>query len=155
MDLWEDNKTLWMACWLDPRHSSMKFIDDSGVRVEMIEKCKEEARLNIGLGDVYQGLDLLDQVLYSNVAEPDAVEEYCRKTENDPALDVLKWWAGTSSSLSPLIPLVKRYLCVPASSAPSERVFSQCNLVLTANRAALTKENARMLCLASLYDDLE
>jgi len=35
-------------------------------------------------------------------------------------------------------PLFERILCVPASSAPVERVFSQSSLVMRPNRARMT-----------------
>ena len=41
--------------------------------------------------------------------------------------------------------LARRVLCVPATSASSERMFSHAGLTVTKNRARLLPENAEML----------
>ena len=44
----------------------------------------------------------------------------------------LQWWKMNSSRYNLLVPLVERYLSVPATSTPSERIFSRAGLI--ANR---------------------
>lgn len=41
--------------------------------------------------------------------------------------------------------LARRVLCIPATSAPSERVFSAAGLTITNRRASLNAENAAAL----------
>lgn len=41
--------------------------------------------------------------------------------------------------------LARRILCIPATSAPSERVFSQAGLTITKLRASLSADNASKL----------
>ncbi|CAM9536298.1 unnamed protein product, partial [Hapterophycus canaliculatus] len=49
----------------------------------------------------------------------------------------LAWWAQHSVTLPLLQELASRVLCVPASSASSERLFSKAGLTLTAKRIRL------------------
>ena len=45
---------------------------------------------------------------------------YEKKEYNDP----LKWWKDRQTKLPVLAKLAQMYLCIPATSAPSERIFS-------------------------------
>jgi hypothetical protein len=57
----------------------------------------------------------------------------------------LEWWLQHEERYPTLAHLARRFLCIPATSAPSERVFSQ---------AGLTIANARARMLPDLADDL-
>ncbi|CAN0264671.1 unnamed protein product, partial [Laminaria digitata] len=50
----------------------------------------------------------------------------------------LAWWDERRGSFPLLQDLASRILCVPASSASSERLFSKAGLTLTAKRTRLT-----------------
>ena len=61
---------------------------------------------------------------------------------NDP----LKYWAGIEHQSPELSQLAKEYLSIPATSAPSERVWSRAARVIRAKRARLDPEiTARMM----------
>ena len=59
--------------------------------------------------------------------------------------DALVWWKMNSKRFPILARLAKRYLCVPATSVPAERIFSAAGLVISNKRSSLTPENADML----------
>lgn len=54
--------------------------------------------------------------------------------------DPLDWWRINSSRFPRLAPLARRYLCIPATSVPSERVFSFAGIVVDKRRCALSWE---------------
>jgi zinc finger BED domain-containing protein 1 (E3 SUMO-protein ligase ZBED1) len=54
----------------------------------------------------------------------------------------LHWWARNESILPHMSILAKQYLCIPATSAPSERVFSAAGLTIAKSRASLHPDNA-------------
>ena len=54
----------------------------------------------------------------------------------------LQWWKRNAADLPHLSELAKRYLCIPATSAPSERVFSAAGLTIAKTRASLHPDNA-------------
>ena len=60
--------------------------------------------------------------------------------------DLLKFW-DTHHQLSNLIFFAYQYLHIPASSAPSERVFYRASLIVSILRSSLTEENAKLLTL--------
>ena len=42
--------------------------------------------------------------------------------------DVMEWWSDNEEKFPNIAKLARKYLAIPASSAPSERVFSQMKL---------------------------
>lgn len=61
-------------------------------------------------------------------------------------------WGSGSGQYSVLYPLFERVLCVPASSAPVERVFSQSGLLMRPNRAHMTDKLLDELVFAKCND---
>jgi hypothetical protein len=57
----------------------------------------------------------------------------------------LAWWKKRQHQLPLLSILAKRTLCIPATSAPSERVFSQAGLTISNLRCSLSAEHASNL----------
>ncbi|XP_041821745.1 E3 SUMO-protein ligase ZBED1-like [Chelmon rostratus] len=66
-------------------------------------------------------------------------------SENDP----LDWWKEHGKLYPRVSKLAKKYLCIPATSSPSERVFSTGGNVVTCHRASLKPEHVdRLVFLA-------
>jgi hypothetical protein len=60
--------------------------------------------------------------------------------------DALKYWAVNESQSSELAQLAKEFLTIPATSAPSERIWSRAARVIRAKRSRLNPEvTARMM----------
>jgi hypothetical protein len=57
-----------------------------------------------------------------------------------PAHDPLLWWRNNQARFPHIAPLARKYLCIPCSSAPSERVFSHLNIILKKNSARMLPE---------------
>ncbi|XDV39812.1 hypothetical protein PO909_008999 [Leuciscus waleckii] len=58
----------------------------------------------------------------------------------EPDTDPLEWWKLHQPNFPRLSLLAKKYLSIPATSAPSERVFSVGGGIVTCNRACLKPE---------------
>ena len=67
--------------------------------------------------------------------------------------DPLFWWKNREKNFPTLSKIAKKILCIPGTSAPSERVFSVAGLTITKLRAKLDCENAS--CLIFLRDNWE
>jgi len=59
--------------------------------------------------------------------------------------EILKWWNKNRDELPLLAELAREYLCIPASSAPSERLFSHAGNIVTDTRQSLDSENVSKL----------
>ena len=64
------------------------------------------------------------------------------KHESAGYTNPLTWWKRNEEDFPHLSALAKRYLCIPATSAPSERVFSAAGLTIAKTRASLHPDNA-------------
>jgi hypothetical protein len=148
---WDKNKALWMATWLDPRYSNFDFVDDSAARGTLRERCHLEAEPHIP-NHTTEGDNVLDRELNFGDEGTEEIRAYEERQEpRIPSFDLLNYWRCKSNIWPGLTSLALLYHLIPASSAPSERSFSQCNLVLTAHRNRLTEEHARMLCLIAVH----
>lgn len=63
------------------------------------------------------------------------------KSEADP----LQWWSLHAEELPHLATIAQKFLCIPATSVPSERVFSASGHILSPHRAKLKPEKVNML----------
>lgn len=57
----------------------------------------------------------------------------------------LQWWKENETKFPALAVVAKSYLAAPATSTPSERLFSAAGTILSKKRASLTKEHVDML----------
>lgn len=73
------------------------------------------------------------------------LQSVCIESDADP----LKWWKEHEVAFPALSNLAKKYLSVPATSSPSERVFSCSGNIVTCHRASLKPDNVdRLIFLA-------
>jgi hypothetical protein len=62
-------------------------------------------------------------------------------------MDPLLWWKSNSTQFPIIAKIARKFLCIPATSAPSERVFSVAGLVISKLRSHLTPENASCIIM--------
>ncbi|XP_065891712.1 E3 SUMO-protein ligase ZBED1-like [Dysidea avara] len=63
------------------------------------------------------------------------VEEYLKTSTIDPEVNPLKWWKIHATDFPVISKLARKYLCVCASSSPSERVFSLSGHIVSKKKA--------------------
>ena len=152
------------ASFLHPRTKNLTFVDDDKrqnihdqIKVEM-RKLNSEAtdtsdeppqkRQNSN-HDVMEWLDdiLEPQNTCSVVVQSDKVEFEMIQYLNEPCCktDVLDWWRQKEQFFPLLSQLARKYLCVPASSVPAERIFSTAGYLINNKRACLRAEHVDML----------
>ncbi|XP_048037844.1 E3 SUMO-protein ligase ZBED1-like [Megalobrama amblycephala] len=62
---------------------------------------------------------------------------YLQSVNVDSEANPLQWWKDHEEMFPNLKNVAKKYLCVPATSSPSERVFSTSGNIVTCHRASL------------------
>ena len=93
---------------------------------------------------------LQDVIAVDDVIQPtpeDIVNKEYQRYLAEPVSqeDPLNWWKRRESVYPTMAKLAKKYLQIPASSIPSERVFSLAGTIVSKKRASLSPENVDML----------
>ena len=77
------------------------------------------------------------------------IDSYLKRTVLDPNINVLDWWKQNKSEYPLLASLARGVYCHPASSASSERAFSQAGLTLTTKRQRMSTSTLEKLCFVN------
>ena len=73
------------------------------------------------------------------------LQYYAKMPNLQRSCDPLIWWQAQSHALPEMTKLARRYLCIPATSVPSERVFSKTGEIISKRRASIKPKNVDML----------
>ncbi len=80
------------------------------------------------------------------LASYDLIQQMKMKDKDGKYNDPLKFWIENASQFPELSQLASEFLSIPATSAPSERIWPRAARVITAKRAQLSpKVNSRMI----------
>ena len=152
------------ACFLDPRFKSLSFLPEVERRyiTSLVEEETGELR-QAACEDVAEStsteseglFSLLEDLMDSPSLASDNPQEAAKKeiqqyltldaSSADNPIDPVKWWKTYCMQLPFLSSLAWKYLCIPATSVPSERAFSVSGNIITSKRSCLHPENAEML----------
>ena len=82
----------------------------------------------------------LEQVIRYEISQYNAM-----KIEDPKNLEVLDWWKAQQRNFPHLFKVFQRYMHIPATSVPSERMFSLAGNIITEKRTCLLPWNVNML----------
>jgi len=85
------------------------------------------------------------------VDDHDEVNRYLALVAISPLANPLEWWAANERLFPRLARLARKYLCVPATTVPSERAFSSASNVDTRHRHAMDPETLEKCVLIHHY----
>ena len=132
---------------VEPRMPTLPSLNVQPEKDEMVEPPKKKARsvlADLFDGDVYIVQETPDVKSSLEQAE-DEVIAYKKKQSvsfNDNSLD---WWRANEIFFPLLGNLAKKYLSVPGTSVPSERVFSTAGDIVSGQRACLKAKHVDRL----------
>ncbi len=110
--------------------------------VPPLKKARDSCALADLLGNTYT------PVAVSRTADDKASDEMMRYKEVKPlplSTNPLHWWREHEEEFPLLSCQAKRYLCIPGTSVPAERIFSTAGDIVTAQRSALKPEHVDQL----------
>ena len=64
--------------------------------------------------------------------------------------NVMEWWSDNEEKFPNIAKLARKYLAIPASSAPSERVFSQMKIIVERKRWRMDPERLESVLFFAL-----
>ncbi|CAB4400201.1 unnamed protein product [Rhizophagus irregularis] len=138
-----------IATLLDPRCKSLNFANESqkNQTKALFREIYNEKRQELSTIQQQQSLspdntiNSLLQNIFANRhrrERQDEIDEYMMIEEIDVSTCPFKWWASQESQFPILSQLAKKYLAIPATSAASERLFSDAGNVMTVKRTNLS-----------------
>lgn len=164
-EYWEVPKLVGMiAAILDPRLKNLKFVNDNIIKSQTIEKLCELyndeklANESDSLGftsnpNIWQNKTVASSsnsiisALFDDDDDDDTVDNTINEVDAYLSLqiskqkcDPLEWWKDNSKRFPLLSRIARKYLSIPATSVPSERLFSDAGLHITARRNCLNPE---------------
>ncbi|XP_035986530.1 zinc finger BED domain-containing protein 1-like [Fundulus heteroclitus] len=150
----------WLKSWMSV--SSIQGLQKYQVQFQQVQKMPLENihRLEKSSGNRWgasRNSALLQETAPSHLTEKEKVEselERCFKSPDaDSECNQLLWWKENEHQFPRLSLLVKKYLCIPATSSPSERIFSSGGNVVTCTRTTLKphKVNQLVFLASELY----
>ncbi|XP_060855262.1 E3 SUMO-protein ligase ZBED1-like [Metopolophium dirhodum] len=80
------------------------------------------------------------------------LKEYMERPNTNNDMDSLIFWNINNDSLGTIPTCAKKILCVPATSVPSERIFSKAGIVVSDRRSRLKAKNLNMLIFINQND---
>ncbi|XP_015241853.1 PREDICTED: zinc finger BED domain-containing protein 1-like [Cyprinodon variegatus] len=119
--------------------------EDCGAAVGTLKKPKLSA-----LEELFADEDMAVEMRQENSSSyPDKIQEEIQRYRGLPStptsVNAVTWWWNVRDTMPMLSNLATRYLCVQASSTPSERTFSTAGDTISQERACLSPEKADML----------
>lgn len=98
--------------------------------------------------------ELLGQMYSTPISKRKSIREkaeeevkfYLQEASPELNSNVLHWWKVNQHRFTAVAAVAKKMLCIPATSTPSERLFSTAGDIINAKRASLDPDNASMLC---------
>ena len=72
-------------------------------------------------------------------------DRYLKQKQVPRSANALEWWQAHCQEFRKLSVLSKKYLCIPATSVPSERLFSKAGELVSARRSRLKPNHINMM----------
>lgn len=167
-EYWNVPKLVGMiAAILDPRLKNLKFISDNAIKTQTITKLRDlytdekladesdplnptrnsqntTSTTSLSSNSIIAALLGDDDDNNNNVDDVNEVDAYL-SLQVSKECDPLNWWKDNSKRFSLLSRIARKYLSIPATSVPSERLFSDAGLHITARRNCLKPELVEQL----------
>ncbi|XP_071640916.1 E3 SUMO-protein ligase ZBED1-like [Temnothorax longispinosus] len=131
-----------MATLLDPRHKKLIAEPSESVRSFIHTEVQRRTNLNHrhlatpNGNEQRQGSTVMDFLLgMDENHEGDDFAKYVAETQIDHNLDLCAWWKAHEVCFPAVAKIARQLLCIPASSATAERVFSTAGNIVSAKRS--------------------
>lgn len=159
-------KSLVLSALLDPRFRSLKFLSDEDqaeAKISILQLCTtvvaDRSEAPVVVADEPSAKRRICSSKLASLMEDDEVEvadsasslaeeelqRYLTGKASPIDMDPLVWWTGLAEEFPTLAVLARHYLCLPATSVPSERVFSCAGTTMNKLRATLCPGNVDAL----------
>lgn len=148
-----------LASALDPRHRGMTMYSEEtkeGIK-GLVRQLLPPQPIDVDMADDIpapnNSLDFLitgeERQQPTQQRDVDELEEYFRSEPASSTTNPIEWWSDHKRHYPRLSNVARRFLTVPATSVPSERVFSTAGRIANKKRTCLLADNLNMLIFIS------
>ena len=154
-ELWSvPTDTALIATFLDPRfkHFNWATNGERDKACRLVKTLYDDLKVNLRIpddaevrnsddnddGDFFR--DLEGNYTNTNTEEEDEVSRYAKLRDIRVKDDPLAWWLNNRDNFPILTHLARKYLSIPATSVPSERLFSDAGNHISAKRTRLAPD---------------
>lgn len=161
------------ACLLDPRYRG-KYIDTEETKDTLVEEMlgvseggagalalgEEEAQAmpppakKRTLGDMLMSRATTPTPIPKRARADTELTHYLQEEPLDSNGDPLAWWRDNEARFPLLSKVARKYMCICATSTPSERVFSAAGNIVTTLRSSLKPHKVNMLVFLARNKDM-
>jgi hypothetical protein len=107
-------------------------------------------------GSLYSSIFGKKSAIQKSVSELDHYLDPILTPIADDNVNPFEWWASRKTQFPNVAKLARKYLSIPASSAPSERLFSDAGNLITSERTRLDpKLVEKMMFIRKNYDSIQ
>ncbi|KAK6167191.1 hypothetical protein SNE40_021284 [Patella caerulea] len=121
---------------------------DSNIETDTSFTLPPQPAKKLRLGNLFKRRDSLhdtDISLTDAEVIDNELKRYLALPNTDYESNPLEWWKENYSFFPKLSPLVRKYLCIPATSCPSERLFSTSGNIVSCKRTCLNPDKVNQL----------
>lgn len=138
------------ACLLDPRHKNLNHETSDNVKQHIRQTVKYliqsyEETSEKDQDQITKNTTAMDILLGESDISYNEFEQYITEIQINHNLDPCIWWKEHETIYPTIAKVAKNILCIPASSASSERVFSTAGNIATSKRNRLKAKNVSTL----------
>src|SRR5436305_5334253 len=132
-----------LAALLDPRFKRLEFASESLRNItheqlkNVYQNIKSLTEENQAESRPTSSNSLLARMFQNNYICEDEVANYLALPKVHPDDCPLLWWKTNKTRFPVLSKLARKYLAIPATSTPSERLFSEASNIMTIKRTQL------------------
>ncbi|KAM4590974.1 E3 SUMO-protein ligase ZBED1-like [Odontesthes bonariensis] len=169
------HKLLEKACLLDPRYRGKHFdweeakcalidemlsMGDGGsgaspaVGISVEQTAMPPPAKKRTLGDLLKAQVTTSAAVPMRIRADSELTHYLQEEPLDSNADPLAWWREKQFRFPLLSKIARKYMCICATSAPSERVFSTAGSIVTHLRSSLKPEKVNMLVFLARNKDI-
>ncbi|CAG8766249.1 4725_t:CDS:1, partial [Cetraspora pellucida] len=130
-----------LAALLDPRCKSLSFVSENK-KLETIKALRNiVASLQSNHEEFQQSTksdnSLIARIFQLHHPQIDEVTDYLAQPQISPTHNPFSWWINNQERFPTIIKLAQKYLSIPATSTPSERLFSDAGNIMSSKRTNL------------------
>jgi len=137
------------CCFLDPRFKDLKFLSNQDKEDILRHIACEIEQCETSASSICQSVNPQTSILWEDYNGINVLDDETLRYSQLPTIrlneDPLIFWNNNRKHFPSLHKLARKFLCIPGSSASSERVFSCAGFVADGFRNRLTRKNVEML----------